>query len=128
LYPGHYSVRHGSRQDYNAFIEDELRFRRAMRYPPEVFLVNVVVRGRSQTEALAHAARLARHLGDDTAPYRLLGPAPAPLERLRGEYRAQFFLKGTRRSAMRDALRRAFEAEPASRRHAFVDVDPQSML
>jgi primosomal protein N' (replication factor Y) len=60
--------------------------------------------------------------------YKVLGPAPAPLSRLKGEHRAQFFVKGTQRSAMRKALLAALEARPEIRRRTTVDVDPMSVL
>ena len=47
LHPDHYSIRLATRQDYPDFYREELRYRQAMRYPPAVALINVVVRGRS---------------------------------------------------------------------------------
>ncbi|MBW8713000.1 MAG: hypothetical protein JF632_02830, partial [Acidobacteria bacterium] len=60
--------------------------------------------------------------------YRVLGPAPAPLSRLKGEYRAQFFIKGSHRPAMRAALQTVLSSRPAIRRRTIVDVDPMSVL
>jgi primosomal protein N' (replication factor Y) len=60
--------------------------------------------------------------------FLVLGPAPAPFVKLRGEHRAQFFLKGGRRAAMRDAIRRALDAQPDLRRRVSIDVDPMSVL
>jgi primosomal protein N' (replication factor Y) (superfamily II helicase) len=57
-----------------------------------------------------------------------LGPAPAPLGRLRGEHRVQFFLKGTRRADMRQALRTVLAGMREIRRRVTVDVDPLSVL
>ena len=57
LNPDHYSIRLACRQDYVGFFREELRYRRAMRYPPVVGLVNVIVRGRSLGEAMAPRAR-----------------------------------------------------------------------
>jgi primosomal protein N' (replication factor Y) len=127
LYPDHYSIRHACRQDYAAFFEDEIRFRRAMRYPPAVALVNVVVKARTRGAAMADAADLARALRGRSAAYCVLGPAPAPLGRLRGEHRAQLFLKSTNRRAMREALDAVLEAFPDGRR-VTVDVDPMTVL
>ena len=45
--PDHYSIRLACRQDYDAFYQEELRYRQAMRYPPAVSLINVVVRGKA---------------------------------------------------------------------------------
>jgi primosomal protein N' (replication factor Y) (superfamily II helicase) len=130
LYPDHYSIGHASRQDYRAFFEAEAIFRKAMWYPPIVSLINVIVRGPSLDAALRDATRLVRALGrpDDRAGFRVLGPARAPLARLRGEHRAQFFLKGTRRAAMRQAITDALAKNPEIARRTSVDVDPLSML
>jgi primosomal protein N' (replication factor Y) len=128
LFPDHYSVRHACRQDYAAFFADELRFRQAMRYPPAVALVNAVVKGRSHQTALHDAGELVQALRANGAPYRVLGPAPAPLSRLKGEHRAQFFLKGPQRNPMRQALLAALADRPHIRRRTIVDVDPMSVL
>ncbi len=128
LYPEHYSIRYGCLQDYAAFFEEERRFRQAMRYPPEVALVNVVLRAGALSEALEQAGRLVRHLREADGRYRVVGPAPAPLGRLRGEHRAQFFLKGKDRAGMRLAIRAAVAKEPEIARRTIIDVDPLSVL
>jgi primosomal protein N' (replication factor Y) len=131
LFPGHYSIRLATAQEYTAFFEKEIGFRRAMRYPPVIALVNVVVRGKTYDGAMSAAADLARMTNERSQPgsgFVILGPAPAPLTRLRGEHRAQFFLKGTSRAAMRKALGEALAALPEIARKAAVDVDPISVL
>jgi primosomal protein N' (replication factor Y) len=129
LYPGHYSIRLACRQDYGAFYRDELAFRKAMRYPPAVALINVVVKARSRQQAMDDAGEIAgamRLPGIDG--YRVLGPAPAPLGRLKGEHRAQLFIKGAHRNAMRAALINVLESRPELKRRTIVDVDPMSVL
>jgi primosomal protein N' (replication factor Y) len=59
---------------------------------------------------------------------RVLGPAPAPLGRLRGEYRAQLLIKGTNRRRIRDAVHAAMAARPELQRRVVVDVDPMSVM
>jgi primosomal protein N' (replication factor Y) (superfamily II helicase) len=129
LYPDHYSIRLACRQDFAAFYEQELRFRKAMRYPPIVSLINTVVRGRTFTAAMDDAADLVQRLRQDTDAdgLRVLGPAPPPLGKLRGEYRAQFLLKSTNRKRVREALKRALAARPDLQRKTIVDVDPLSV-
>jgi len=126
LYPGHYSVLMAAAQDYDAFFARELEFRRALEYPPVVSLINVVVKG----SALDHAMEGAREVAGRArqAGARILGPAPAPLSKVKDEFRAQFFIKGTNRGAMRRALQAALDARPDLRRHITVDVDPVSVL
>jgi len=130
LYPEHYSVQLACRQDYAGFFERELAFRKGLRYPPIVALVNAVVRGRSLEDA-THVADLvaARVLKADAGrTFTVLRPAPAPLTKLRGEHRAQLFLKGSHRGHMRRALQDALEEMPEVRRRVVVDVDPLSVL
>ena len=128
LYPNHYSIRHACRQDYHAFFADELEYRQRLKYPPAVALINAIVRARTREGAMTDAGDIVRALRWGGEPYRVLGPAPAPLSRLKGEYRAQFFIKGTHRGAMRKALMAALESRPEIRRRMTVDVDPMSVL
>ena len=130
LYPHHYSIVHACRQDYGAFFSEELRYRRAMRYPPLTALVNLVVRGRDARSALSDANTLAHQLRGraEAGRFTVLGPAPAPVAKLRGEYRAQLFLKGTHRAVMRQAAEAAIAAHADLRRRVSVDVDPVSIL
>jgi primosomal protein N' (replication factor Y) len=74
------------------------------------------------------AADLVRAVRAASSAFRVLGPAPAPLSRLKGEHRAQFFIKGSQRSVMRDALLAALNARPDIARRTIVDVDPMSVL
>jgi primosomal protein N' (replication factor Y) len=134
LYPDHYSIRHACRQDYQAFYRDELSYRRAMRYPPSVALINVLVKARSRQSAMEDAESIAAALrrpskeNAQKTSFRVLGPAPAPLGRLKGEYRAQLFLKGPARNAMRRALLAALDERADLKRRVVVDVDPMSVL
>jgi len=130
LYPEHYSIQLACRQDYASFFEREIGYRRGMRYPPTVALVNVIVRGRSFDEAMSTATQLTQRLKQFsvTSSFVILGPAPAPLVRLRGESRVQFFLKGPRRADMRNALKAMLAETPEVRRKITVDVDPLNVL
>jgi primosomal protein N' (replication factor Y) len=129
LYPDHYSIRHACRQDYAAFYADEMRFRQAMKYPPAVALINVIVKARTRQGAMEDAQAIAAALrlpGLDS--WKVLGPAPAPLGRLKGEHRAQLFIKSTHRTAMRKALVTVLDQRPELKRRTIVDVDPMSVL
>jgi len=131
LYPEHYSIQLACRQDYPAFFDKEMAFRRAMRYPPLLSIVNIVVRSRTFAGALDDAADLAQRLRAADAgrdEIRVLGPAPAPLGRLRGEYRSQVLVKGTHRRKIREALQAAIAGRPELQRRVIVDIDPLSVL
>jgi primosomal protein N' (replication factor Y) len=99
-----------------------------MRYPPAVGLINAVVRAPTLEGAMSDAADIVRALRSDGTAYKVLGPAPAPLSRLKGEHRVQLFLKGRNRGTMRRALQGALAARPELARRTTVDVDPVSVL
>jgi primosomal protein N' (replication factor Y) len=107
-----------------------MEFRRTMGYPPVTALLNVVLRakdpqaGARDADALAHRLR-----ADAPGRYRVLGPAFAPLARLRGEHRFQILLKG-RRGPMRDAVRAALVERFGESRWpgVSVDVDPVTVM
>jgi primosomal protein N' (replication factor Y) len=129
LFPEHFSIELARRQDYQGFYAREITFRKAMRYPPLVALVNVVVRGRAFAKAMNDASDLASRIRVVPAgDLRVLGPAPAPIDRLRGEYRVQLLLKATNRVKMREALEQALAVDPELRRRVTVDVDPVSVM
>jgi primosomal protein N' (replication factor Y) len=131
IYPDHYSIQLACRQDYAAFFDRELHFRKAMRYPPVVSLINVIIRGKTFAGAMDDASTIVQNLRSSDprlTQYRVLGPAPAPLGKLRGEFRVQFLLKGKSRRVMRETLLAALAGQPALARRTTVDVDPVSVL
>jgi len=130
IYPDHYSIQLARQQNYRAFFDKEIAFRKTMRYPPLVSMINTIVRSRTFAGAMDDAGDLVQRLraGADKAGVRILGPAPAPLGRLRGEYRTQVLVKGTNRKAMREALLGAIASRPDLDRRVVVDVDPVSVL
>jgi primosomal protein N' (replication factor Y) len=94
-----------------------------------VALVNVIVRGKTPGRALDDAARVAERIRRVAeGPIWVLGPAPAPLARLRGEDRVQILVKGTHRGRLRAAVLAALDAHRDIARRATVDVDPISVL
>jgi primosomal protein N' (replication factor Y) len=128
LYPDHYSIRAAAAQEYEPFYEREMEFRTSLHYPPTVALINVVVKGRTLDAALTDAHDLARRIRHHGVHGKVLGPAPAALSKIRDEHRAQIFLKGKQRKAMREALRIALDEKPELKKRTIVDVDPVSVI
>jgi primosomal protein N' (replication factor Y) len=128
----HYAIQHAARQDYPAFFDQEIRFRRMMHYPPFAALANVVVRDRNLERAIAWTRTVARFFGRVEAQgLKVLGPAPAPLARLKREHRFQFLLKSPRRSTLVRTLSdcMAFcEQEQIPTTAVLFDVDPVSLM
>jgi primosomal protein N' (replication factor Y) len=124
--PDHEAIRAAARQDHAAFTEAELRFRRAFRYPPysHLLLALFAHADRERAESGARAAAAAVAGATVSAKVRLLGPAPAPLERLKGVWRFHILLKADRREALAEAGALLAELPEPPR----LDVDPQSLL
>jgi primosomal protein N' (replication factor Y) len=127
-YPEHAAVRHACQHDVDAFLAEEMVFRSAFHYPPSVRLA--LVRFEAATEVAARraaeaAARAAEPLPDGV---RLRGPAPAPLERLRGRWRWQVLLSARRRDRLRATLDAIETLKLPSASRRIVDVDPLSTL
>jgi primosomal protein N' (replication factor Y) (superfamily II helicase) len=123
----HYAVQFAARHDFAGFYDKELQFRAWMHYPPYSAIANVLIRSEKLDEALAWSGELGRwfektrHEG-----IRVLGPAAAPITRLKRDYRYHFILKSPSREKM-NALLRAMLAEAATRKmprtQVIVDVD-----
>ena len=131
-FPEHYAVEFASRHDYAGFYEKEIRYRNWMKYPPFSALANVLVRSGKLEQALKWAGVLGRWFDRARHPgIRVLGPAAAPLVRLKRDYRYHFVLKSESREKL-NALLRAMLAQAAEekipRPQILVDVDPQSLL
>jgi primosomal protein N' (replication factor Y) len=128
--PDHYALRLARTHDYRGFYEHEMEFRRTMAYPPAGALLNVVVRGAEEAPARREASWLARRLREQSAGrFRVLGPAAAPLARIKNEHRVQVLMKGER-AAQREAVRRALTERYGEARWPgiTIDVDPVSLM
>ena len=130
-YPEHYAIQLAVKQDYFSFFEKEAHFRRLMHYPPYTYLANILVRDKK----IENAIRWSRAIATYFAPFeskgiKVLGPAAAPLARLREEYRFQFLLKAQRRAVVTEALSGCLDfcAEkglPATA--VIIDMDPMTL-
>jgi primosomal protein N' (replication factor Y) len=133
-YPDHYALRYAQAQDYEGFYQQEIRFRQAYYYPPFTTLVLALIRHRQLDKANAIADEFAQHLraaAPAATQMRILGPAPAPLTRLRGEHRRHVIIKSQNRAAARQAVERALKRthEAGFDTHAItIDVDPVDLM
>jgi primosomal protein N' (replication factor Y) len=123
----HYAVQYAAHHDFAGFYEKELRFRSWMHYPPYSALVNVVVRSDKLDQALQWSGTLgkwfaqSRHEG-----VRVLGPAAAPIMRLKRDYRYHFVLKSPSREKLNTTLREMLThsaQQKIPRTQLIVDVD-----
>jgi len=126
-FENHYAVQYAARHDFAGFYEKELRFRSWMQYPPYSALANVLIRSGKLDEALQWSGTLGKWFDQNRHEgVRVLGPAAAPILRLKRDYRYHFVLKSPSREKLNTTLR-AMMAHAATqkipRTQVIVDVD-----
>jgi primosomal protein N' (replication factor Y) len=123
--PQHYAIRAAAQHDYDAFYEQEIAFRREHWYPPLSHLVRLIYLHPNAEAAQREAEHLHRILSQKIArlglpEVDLIGPAPAFFARVRGRWRWQIIVRGTKPSSLLQDIHL-----PLGWR---VDVDPVSTL
>jgi len=131
--PNHYSVLHSRTHDYLGFYNEEIAYRTQLGYPPIGRIIKIEVK--SAQEALAEeAAKTAQNRirslmrGKDAV---LLGPAAAPISRVRGQYRFHLLLLSQQRDKIRSLAiegRNAVEEKYGRKCKVIVDVDPVNLM
>jgi primosomal protein N' (replication factor Y) len=131
-HPDHYSIEFAARHDYHGFVARELKLRGWMHYPPFGVLANLVIQSPVLEEAVDWAATLGRWFAATTLEkVRVLGPATAPLSKVKRIYRFHLVVKAESRQALNRAVRGALahaEAQKIPRRNLIVDVDAVSLM
>jgi primosomal protein N' (replication factor Y) len=131
-HPDHYAIQFAAQHDYPGFVAKEMQYRRWMHYPPYAVLANVLIQSEKLEEATAWAATLGRWFQQARLEkVRVLGPAAAPIVRLKRIYRYHFVLKAERRGVLGETLRAmlAFaELQGIARRNLVVDVDAVQLM
>jgi primosomal protein N' (replication factor Y) len=128
--PDHYAVRLAAAHDYESFYEKELQFRRMMHYPPFTAMANILVRAARQEDALRMSTELDHYLKPAPEGIKVMGPAEAPVLRIKAEFRYQFLIKAMSRKTLNELLRRARDFAHSQKWGAtalVIDVDPLTL-
>ena len=132
FFPDHYTFQLACTQKFEEFYARESRYRRAMFYPPFTVLAGIVVTDRNKDRAAEQSRDIGRFLESVRAQnVRILGPAPAPLERVKRLHRYQLLIKAATRGAlhqMLEALKAHLSGIKLGGSRVMVDVDPVSLL
>jgi primosomal protein N' (replication factor Y) (superfamily II helicase) len=132
-HPYHYALRHACAQDYEGFYNEEIHYRENHSYPPFVALGSVLVHGPDLGRVRNDSLELRKQLDavNEQRRCRILGPAPAPLARLKGEHRFQLLLKSRSRRHLRevaDAALKAVAENGVNLRSVNLEIDPVSIM
>jgi len=134
--PEHYSITTASIHDCEGFYRSEMPVRRALGYPPYSHLARLLFT-HDDEEELKKGAGLAKEILDKIVTEHddlidVLGPAPAPLSKIKGRFRWQLVVKGPRRGLLRDVIKESLEElqklRPAFKPAINVDINPQGIL
>ena len=130
--PEHYAIQFAAQHDYASFFEKELQFRRWMHYPPFTAIANVLIRSDKLELALRWSGEIGKWFDKNkTGGLRVMGPAIAPLSRLKGDHRYHFVLKSASRPALNESLRKLVDfagEQKIPRTNLVIDVDAISLM
>ncbi len=134
--PDHESLAFAGRHDYEGFAKQELEHRRLLNYPPVGRLISLRIQSSDQRKAYALASLTgarAAALKNQFPLYEgleILGPAEAPLSKLKGQYRFHILLKGVHGPTLHDFMRKLMGDEKwvPARCRIVVDIDPLHLL
>ena len=120
------------KQDYWGFYREELKIRKLMNYPPFSRLARIVIRGKDE-DAVCQSANLLsdqlRKTGEEGYPaVIILGPSPAPLSKIGGNYRYHLILKGNNLNELTSFMKTALDLFKSKAVYIEIDVDPVDML
>ena len=128
--PFHPAIQFARHHDYNGFTEQEMEFRKSLRYPPYERAILMTWRGRSEEKTAYVAGMAAKQIAELIPKEAILtGPAPAPIAKINEYYRFHLFLRATKLLPISRALRPMFiEGSWPEGVKATIDVDPVSMM
>lgn len=133
--PGHPSIIAAVSHDYQSFARGELAIRSEAGYPPYVELINVILSGAEEKTLDLFAEKTAAHLEKLAEPFAgrvtILGPAPCPLEKLRGRYRRHLIAKSASSEVLQEIgsrLSREIKPPGKGKCRLTLDRDPSSLM
>ena len=136
--PDHYIFNYVGHHDYLGFYNQEIRFRRALKYPPFSRLINCLFQGNQETAVAQVAEKASGYLRKEiqknnwAASLEILGPVPAPITKIKGRYRRQMLLKGENSRILHQAAGLIQDSEKSLIQgtgvQIILDVDPVDML
>lgn len=136
-YPNHYSLKFACQQNYHDFYNHEIQFRELMHYPPFTVLANILIKDKDLGKTVRTATKIAKEIeaiknqvaGGDRV--KILGPAPAPLEKIKGQYRYQILIKAQERAVLHGILEKSYAnllKAKAGMKSVSIDIDPINLM
>lgn len=129
--PDHYSINCAADYDFDKFYENELNFRKQLKYPPFSQLVSLTIKGTSQNKVRKDSVVLANMLKEKHKGIEFIGPGPCPIEKIRNKYRWRIIIKSTNKTKLARLMRNLkdyWNKIPHKNENLLMDIDPVNML
>jgi primosomal protein N' (replication factor Y) len=137
--PSHYALAAAVGNDYDTFLQKEIKLRSSLGYPPFRYMAILRLQGNRKKDTAVIAAELSDSIrrssacqGSERGELKVLGPVEAPLSKLKGKYRFQIMIKASHPFIIQGLIRRVLASVKAelSRNgvECIVDMDPYQML
>ncbi len=137
--PDHFSIMAAKNQDFNSFFDQEMRFRKALNYPPFSRMIQLKISGKDKLKTKEQAL----NLGDlckglkatspsDYDSIEIMGPIEASFAKIANRFRWQILLKGMQAGALHKFIGQLLADRPKAFHNqqvrVVIDVDPISLL
>ncbi len=125
--PYNTTIKYAKTHDYTAFYENEIIQRKRLNYPPFCDIIYIMVTGEDESDVSASieeiADKIKRHMRSSDEILSILGPGPAPIEKIRNNYRYRILLKCKSEDSVHGLLREIYESCEKNRRKVFLSID-----
>lgn len=125
-HPEHYAISTAITQKYETFAETELKLRKQTGYPPFSKLLRVILEGLDEDKVKKKASELVTPLFG--GPFELLGPAPAPITRIKDRYRWHFIVKSNKTNIIANCVKKIKPLTSSHHVKISIDIDPVNLL
>ncbi len=127
--PDHFAVRAATQHDYVEFYEQEIRYRKELNYPPFSHMANIICSHEKESAARAHSSAIAAALlAVKTADIEIIGPSPAPIARIKNQFRYHVALRAPVSTSLSHVVKLALSRlKREDRKGLAIDIDPLSM-
>ena len=130
--PQHYALKHARNHDYKSFYEEEIAFRKDLKYPPFGRIINLRMSATNKETLLEQAkllGKMAKKLSAQSGnKVEIMGPTESPLAKIKGRFRFQMLLKSDNAQALHQLARELLQKMEKGTVKVTIDVDPENFM
>lgn len=130
--PEHYSIKSAKKHDFLQFYQQEIEYREELGYPPFAYLAKITIKGEDEKAVIKKAEEAGQLWQQYRGETEILGPVPAPLSKVRNQYRWQIVLKNKNLAQLREDIRNWWKDWSAGYQTLqvgiIIDIEPLGML